>query len=69
MLKVRSATPEDAFDIATINTLGWKTTYRGLMPDQILDSLVVTEERVEGRKKVIQNAPIRMIEMQVEFYI
>ena len=61
MLKIRPATPEDAFDIATINTLGWKTTYRGLMPDQILDNLAVTEERVEGWKKVIQNAQIYMV--------
>ena len=47
MLKIRSATPEDALATATINVLGWKATYRGLLPDELLDNLSVTEKRIE----------------------
>ncbi len=47
MLKIRSAQKEDAKDLATINVLGWKTTYRGLVPDELLDVLTVTEKRIE----------------------
>ena len=61
MLKIRSATPKDAFDIATINTLGWKTTYRGLVPDSILDNLSVTRERVQKWQETIKNAEIYMV--------
>lgn len=47
MLKIRSAKKDDAKDLATINVLGWKTTYRGLVPDELLDALTVTEKRIE----------------------
>jgi len=61
MLKIRPATPEDAFDIATINTLGWKTTYRGLVSDKLLDMLSVTEKRIENFKEQILKFEIFLI--------
>jgi GNAT superfamily N-acetyltransferase len=36
---VRLATPEDADAIERIRTDTWRATYRGLMPDSVLDSL------------------------------
>ncbi len=47
MLNIRSATENDAHSIANINVLGWKTAYRGLVPDDLLDNLSVTEKRIQ----------------------
>src|SRR5215831_6588589 len=41
MLQVRRATPEDAARIAAVHVRAWQVAYRGLMPDQLLDSLSV----------------------------
>ena len=38
-MTVRSATPDDADAIERIRTDTWRATYRGLMPDWVLDSL------------------------------
>ena len=61
MLKIRPATPKDAFDIATINVICWKTTYRGLVPDELLDNLSVTEKRVERFSKSISECEIFLV--------
>ena len=58
MLKIRLARKKEAYDIATINVLGWKTTYRGLLPDELLDNLSVTEKRIENFTNAILNCPI-----------
>lgn len=47
MIQIRLATPQDALDIATINIACWKTAYRGLIEDDFLDKLSVTEKRIE----------------------
>ena len=47
MIKIRSATKKDALAVATINVICWKTAYRGLVPDDFLDELSVTEKRIE----------------------
>ena len=61
MLKIRSAQKEDALAIATINVLGWKTTYRGLVPDELLDALSVTEKRIERFAKTISENEIFLV--------
>jgi L-amino acid N-acyltransferase YncA len=38
-MKIRLATPADAMDIANIHVETWRTTYRGMMPDSLLDNL------------------------------
>ena len=53
MLKIRPAEKKDAFAIATINTFGWKTAYRGLIPDNILDAMEVTEKRIKHTEEAI----------------
>jgi hypothetical protein len=53
MLKIRPAETKDAKDLATINVLGWKTTYYGLVPDELLNVLSVTEKRIENFKNQI----------------
>jgi ribosomal protein S18 acetylase RimI-like enzyme len=39
LLSVRAATLDDVFDVAEIQISGWRTTYRGIMPDSLLDNL------------------------------
>ena len=44
---IRKAKEEDAKDIAYVNTYTWLTTYKGLMPDELLEERVKTiDERV-----------------------
>jgi ribosomal protein S18 acetylase RimI-like enzyme len=38
-ITIREATPEDASGIARVHVDSWRTTYRGMMPDQLLDNL------------------------------
>ena len=61
MLKIRPATTKDAKAIATINVLGWKTTYCGLIPDDVLDKLSVTKKRIENFTNAISNCPIFLL--------
>ncbi|HEX2078064.1 MAG TPA: GNAT family N-acetyltransferase [Longimicrobium sp.] len=44
MFEIRAATQADAASVAAIHVRGWKTTYRGILPDGLLDAL-----RVEDR--------------------
>ncbi|MGH2759413.1 MAG: GNAT family N-acetyltransferase [Actinomycetota bacterium] len=56
-LVVRVAVPEDADDIAIVHIESWQVGYRGLIPDDYLDSLSIDKRqhvwrqwlRVEGR--------------------
>jgi ribosomal protein S18 acetylase RimI-like enzyme len=38
-MKIRFATPSDAMDIANVHVETWRSTYRGMMPDSLLDNL------------------------------
>jgi ribosomal protein S18 acetylase RimI-like enzyme len=40
-MSVRLATPGDAFDLAAIHVEVWRETYRGLMPDALLDGFSI----------------------------
>jgi GNAT superfamily N-acetyltransferase len=42
-LEVRRAGPEDAAAIAAVHVRAWQAAYRGLMRDELLDALSVTE--------------------------
>jgi ribosomal protein S18 acetylase RimI-like enzyme len=37
--RIRTATPDDAFQIAKIHIASWQAAYRGQLPDKYLDSL------------------------------
>ena len=39
MLEIRDATPRDAEAIAEINAAGWRTAYRGLVPDEKIQGI------------------------------
>lgn len=66
MLKIRQALPKDALQIATINTLGWKVGYRGLVCDSILDEMQVSEKRIQRTKEHIANSEIFLVAEQNE---
>ena len=61
MLKIRPAIKEEAESLANINVLGWKTTYRGLIPDTLLDGLSVTPKRIENFTNAISNCLIFLV--------
>ena len=42
-MSVRNATVADAKEIAQINIAGWKRAYRGLLADELIDSLSIEE--------------------------
>ena len=55
---VRAATPADGPLIASIVVRGWRTAYRGLMPDAVLDALSV-EERTRKWTEIIATPTTR----------
>ena len=59
---IRKAKEEDAKEIAYVNAYTWLTTYKGLMPDELL------EERV---KKIDDRVPkiINAIKTKDNFYV
>ena len=57
-IEIRKAIPEDAEDIIDINIKVWNSTYKGLIPQNIIDKLQTKDEaRIEKnkteRKKII----------------
>jgi len=53
-MSIRYAVPDDAKQIAEINVEGWQTAYRGIFPDEFLDSLDIN---VENTKLSISKYP------------
>lgn len=49
-MEVRRATLDDALAIAGIHVSAWRTAYRGLIPDQVLDSLSVASRETRWRR-------------------
>lgn len=43
MLQIRQATQADVEAIATIHVAAWRATYRGILPDSLLDGLQVSQ--------------------------
>ncbi|HXF84662.1 MAG TPA: GNAT family N-acetyltransferase [Anaerolineales bacterium] len=54
MALIRKAAPADAVGIAHVHVTAWKETYRGLMPDEVLDALSV-EQRTERWQRTLAN--------------
>ena len=55
-MSIRYAVPDDAREIAEINVEGWQTAYRGIIPDEYLDSMDA-KSRVERIKSAISDDP------------
>ena len=52
---VRKAKPQDAKRVAEINVIGWQTAYKGLVPDDFLAKMQVSEKKIENFKNAIEN--------------
>ena len=49
MPNVRAATPEDAEAIAEVHVTSWQESYRGLIPQSVLDTLSIPDRKVAWR--------------------
>ena len=56
MMSIRYIKVEDAKRVAQINVEGWQTAYRGIIPDDFLDSLDV-KSRTDSVKDTISENP------------
>ncbi len=54
---VREAVIEDAEGIARVHTDSWQTSYRGILPDTVLDRIDVGQ-RVESRRKILRDRTV-----------
>ena len=54
---IREATERDAEGIARAHTASWQTSYRGILPDQILDRIDVGQ-RVETRRRILRDRTV-----------
>ena len=57
MVGLRSATPGDAHAIATVHVASWRVAYRGLLPDDVLDGLSVTDRARIWADRLTSPAP------------
>ena len=53
---VRKATPDDAKQIKILHTKTYKISYRNFIPDDYLDNLEITEEKIQKLKTHIQES-------------
>jgi GNAT superfamily N-acetyltransferase len=54
---IREASERDADGIARAHTSSWQASYRGILPDRILDRLDVGQ-RVETRRKILRDRSV-----------
>jgi GNAT superfamily N-acetyltransferase len=47
-VKIRRAVLEDLRGLARVHVDGWKTTYRGMVPDEVLDHLTIESDIAAG---------------------
>lgn len=47
---IRKTLPHDAADIHHIHVAAYKTSYRGYLPDDVLDALKIDDEKIERTK-------------------
>lgn len=57
MITLREATLEDAEEIAKINVESWQSTYRHILEDSYLDSLI-WEDRMEKWKRLMEKKDV-----------
>src|SRR5262245_27378358 len=54
---VREAVVEDAEGIARVHTDSWQTSYRGILPDTVLDRIDVGQ-RADSRRKILRDRSV-----------
>ena len=56
-MKVRRAQPSDAHAVATLQDAAWRAAYRGILPDALLDGLVLAEREARRREHFTTPTP------------
>ncbi|MFC4558999.1 GNAT family N-acetyltransferase [Virgibacillus kekensis] len=51
-IKIRKATQQDAQQIAKVHVDSWRTTYRGIVPDSLLDSMSYDKREKKWKRKI-----------------
>lgn len=51
MFEIRKATPEDALGITIVNVYTWKTTYTGLIPNELIDTRIAEVKSLASKRK------------------
>jgi L-amino acid N-acyltransferase YncA len=59
-MDIRAATETDARGVAEVHVAAWKTAYRGLMPDSVLDALSVPE-REEIWQRIVAQQKLQLL--------
>ena len=54
-MSIRPANPSDARSIAEVNVASWRSAYRGLLPDSVLDNLSVEDKADRMRARIIEH--------------
>lgn len=54
---IREAVPADAAGIARAHTDSWRTSYRGILPDDVIDRIDVGQ-RVESRRRILADRTV-----------
>ncbi len=52
---IRRAEPSDARGIAEVKVISWKSAYRGILPDSLLDDLSVGDNEGRWRARIIEH--------------
>ena len=64
-VRLRTATVDDALAIAEVHVQAWREAYRGIMPDDLLDTLDV-ERRAAIRREFMRESPHGSFTLVVE---
>jgi ribosomal protein S18 acetylase RimI-like enzyme len=54
-MPIRRAEPSDANGIAEVKVASWKSAYRGILPDSLLDNLSVEHNESRWRARIIEH--------------
>ena len=54
-MPIRRAEPSDAKGIAEVKVASWKSAYRGILPDSLLDNLSVEHNESRWRARIIEH--------------
>jgi len=65
-LRVRGATIEDAFAIASVHVLTWHGSYRGIVADEYIESLTIEEGEEVWRERLGFAGPMGMLVLVAE---
>lgn len=71
-LSIRTALVDDADAIAFVHVTSWRETYRGLVPDSVLDSLSVEQRADHWRKTLREVKPtlfVALVDRQVVGFV